>query len=45
VEDVELDTSSARHLGLVESVAEQHELADALVGVASLDLSPWEVTR
>jgi Ni,Fe-hydrogenase III large subunit len=45
VKDVELDTPSAQHLRLVESVAEQHELADALVGVASLDLSPWEITR
>ncbi|MDQ3251846.1 MAG: hypothetical protein M3P86_06030 [Actinomycetota bacterium] len=41
----ELETPSARHLGLVEGVTEQRELADALVGVASLDLSPWEVVR
>ena len=45
VEGVELDTPSARHLGLVEDVAEQQELADALVAVASLDLSPWGVAR
>ena len=40
-----LDTPSSRHLELVGAVAEGRELADALVGVASLDLSPWEVTR
>ncbi len=38
-----LDTPSDRHLTLVETVTEQAELADALVAVASLDLSPWEV--
>jgi Ni,Fe-hydrogenase III large subunit len=41
----ELETPSARHIGLVEPVTEQRELADALVGVASLDLSPWEMVR
>lgn len=41
----ELKTPSARHVGLVKAVTEQRELADALVGVASLDLSPWEVAR
>jgi Ni,Fe-hydrogenase III large subunit len=40
-----LDTPSSRHLALVGAVAEQREVADALVGVASLDLSPWEVVR
>ena len=45
VEGVELDTPSARHLALVRGVAEQQELADALVAVASLDLSPWGVDR
>lgn len=45
VTGVEIDTPSARHLGLVEGVAKERELADALVGVASLDLSPWEVVR
>ncbi len=39
----ELDTPSARHIGLVEAVTGQWEVADALVGVASLDLSPWSV--
>jgi hypothetical protein len=28
---------------LVNTVTEGREVADALVGVASLDLSPWEV--
>ena len=42
---VELVEPSARHLGLVGAVAEQRELADALVGVTSLDLSPWGVDR
>jgi Ni,Fe-hydrogenase III large subunit len=45
VTGVDLDTPSAPHLELVEYVAEQQELADALVGVASLDISPWEVVR
>jgi Ni,Fe-hydrogenase III large subunit len=41
----ELDTPSSKHLELVQAVAEGAELADALVGVASLDISPWEVVR
>ncbi len=45
VNTVELDEPTARHLGLAPSVAEQRELADALVGVASLDLSPWGAER
>jgi NADH-quinone oxidoreductase subunit D len=45
VDAIDLDEPSARHLGLVGPVAEQRELADALVGVASLDLSPWGVGR
>ena len=40
-----LEEPSARHLGLVGALAEQRELADALVGVTSLDLSPWGVVR
>lgn len=39
-----LQTPSTRHLGLIAEITEQRELADALIGVASLDLSPWEVT-
>lgn len=42
---VQLDEPSERHLGLVGDVAEGRELADALVGVASLDPSPWGVAR
>jgi Ni,Fe-hydrogenase III large subunit len=45
VDIVELEEPSARHFGLVGALAEQRELADALVGVASLDLSPWGVVR
>jgi len=41
----QMETPSTRHLGLVKPVTEQRELGDALVGVASLDLSPWEVLR
>jgi len=37
----ELETPSMRHIRLVGAVTEQREVADALVGVASLDLSPW----
>ncbi|MDQ6905965.1 MAG: hypothetical protein M3176_03965 [Chloroflexota bacterium] len=45
VETVHLDTPSARLVDLVPGMAEGRELADALVGIASLDLSPWEVDR
>jgi Ni,Fe-hydrogenase III large subunit len=45
VGDIGLDIPSARHLRLVGAVAEQRELADALVGVASLDPSPWGSAR
>jgi Ni,Fe-hydrogenase III large subunit len=38
----ELTTPSHHHIALVGPVADQQELGDALVGVASLDLSPWE---
>jgi Ni,Fe-hydrogenase III large subunit len=40
-----LDTPCVVEAGLVPAVAEGHELADALVAVASLDLSPWEIDR
>ncbi|CAN5882084.1 hypothetical protein BH18ACT11_BH18ACT11_11010 [soil metagenome] len=40
----ELQTPSAGHMRLVSAVTEGREVADALVGVASLDLSPWGVT-
>jgi Ni,Fe-hydrogenase III large subunit len=41
----ELNAPSTEHLELVQSVTVGNEVADALVGVASLDLSPWEVPR
>lgn len=43
VSDLELCTPSTQHIKLVGAVTEQRELADALVGVASLDISPWGV--
>jgi Ni,Fe-hydrogenase III large subunit len=45
VSNAELETPSTAHLGLVERVVEGEELANALIGVASLDISPWGVTR
>lgn len=45
VAEVHLDTPSARLVTLVPAMTEGHELADALVGIASLDLSPWETDR
>ena len=43
VTSVELETPSGLHHGLIGAVAEEREVADALLGVASLDLSPWGV--
>ena len=40
-----LDTPSTAHAALLPAVAEGRELADALVAIASLDLSPWEIDR
>ena len=45
VSRLELESPSSKHLKLVEPVAEGEELGNALIGVASLDLSPWEVAR
>jgi Ni,Fe-hydrogenase III large subunit len=42
---VDLSTPSQRLIELVSPLAEGRELADALLGVASLDLSPWEIDR
>jgi len=42
---VDLSTPSQRLVDVVSSVAEGRELADALLGIASLDLSPWELDR
>ncbi len=41
----ELDAPSMRNVRLVEAVTVGKEVADALVGVGSLDLSPWEMSR
>lgn len=42
---VDLDDRSRLHALLVPRVAEGAEVADALVGVASLDLSPWAIDQ
>ena len=41
----ELDAPSMSNARLVEAVTMGKEVADALVGVGSLDLSPWEMSR
>jgi len=38
-----LETPSTYHLDLIKPLTEQQALADALVAIGSLDLSPWEV--
>ncbi|OJV91770.1 MAG: hypothetical protein BGO39_17915 [Chloroflexi bacterium 54-19] len=43
VKEVKLETPSKRRLPLVGQVTEGQDLADALVGVVSLNLSPWEL--
>ena len=45
VRTIRLETPCAAHADLVAAAAEGHELADALVGIASLDLSPWAADR
>ena len=45
VRHVELDPPSAHNLTLVDAVAREQEVGDALAGVASLDLSPWELDQ
>jgi Ni,Fe-hydrogenase III large subunit len=45
VVDVALEVPSSNHVHLVEHVSVGHELADALIGVASLDLSAWELDQ
>ena len=42
---IHLTTPSTAHLAFVKPVAEGQEMTDALVGIASLDLSPWELGR
>lgn len=43
IETVRLETPSDRYVGLVTGVCQGAALVDALVGVASLDLSAWEL--
>jgi len=43
--DLALEVPSAGHAHLVEDVVAGHELADALLGITSLDLSPWELDQ
>jgi len=43
--DISLDVPSSANVHLVSGVAVGHELADGLLGIASLDLSPWELER
>ena len=45
VREAHLDAPSGAHAPHIAAVTEGRELADALVGVASLDLSPWELDR
>jgi len=40
---MQLNTPSTALAGIIQHVTEQHELADALTAVASLDISPWEI--
>jgi NADH-quinone oxidoreductase subunit D len=40
-----LRSPSQQLAALIGPVAEGHELADALLAIASLDLSPWEIDR
>jgi Ni,Fe-hydrogenase III large subunit len=41
VRHVKLDPPSAHNLTLVDAIAREQEVGDALAGLASLDLSPW----
>jgi len=43
VTSVDMSSPTAAHFALVATVAEGRELGDALTGVGSLDISPWEV--
>jgi Ni,Fe-hydrogenase III large subunit len=43
VVEFELITPSAKHLELISSLVRGEELANALLAVGSLDISPWEV--
>jgi Ni,Fe-hydrogenase III large subunit len=41
--DISLDVPSSANAHVIGGVAVGHELADGLLGIASLDLSPWEL--
>ena len=43
--DISLEVPSSTNVHLLSDVAVGHELADGLLGIASLDLSPWELDR
>lgn len=43
VKKFHLTTPSASHAAFIQEVAEGQELGDALIGIASLDISPWEI--
>ena len=45
IQEVHLTAPSMRNVGFVPVVATGQEVADALVSIASLDLSPWELNR
>ena len=40
----DIGTPTAAHVALIAPVADGRELGDALTGIGSLDISPWEVT-
>lgn len=40
----DMSTPTAGHIALIATVADGRELGDALTGIGSLDISPWEVT-
>ncbi|MCX8226680.1 MAG: hypothetical protein OTI35_11430 [Sulfitobacter sp.] len=44
VTEAKVSTPTAAHLALIQDIAVGRELGDALTGVGSLDISPWEVT-
>ena len=45
VDGAHIDTPSSALAELIPTVAEGAEVADALLAIASLDLSPWEIDR
>tara|TARA_R110002051_G_scaffold7035_3_gene33032 strand:+ start:7046 stop:9070 length:2025 start_codon:yes stop_codon:yes gene_type:complete len=43
VTKAEIGTPTAAHVALIGAVADGQELGDALTGIGSLDISPWEM--